>query len=565
MPTNDTDNKHLLTVMVEDYFHVGAFGNLIQQRNWANFVPRYEQNTRKALDLLDQYDTRATFFVLGWIAEQSPDLVREIVAHGHEVASRGYYHRSLENLSIEEFRDDLRRTNEAIENASGQKVIGYRAAEKLPFEKHDWVLDVLAEEGFAYDSSFLPRRGDAADRQVAHRYEHGDSAIWEFPYSTRDLGIGLLPISGGNYFRQIPYTLMRRAVRDWHKRSDAPFISYFHVWELDPEQPRISAASRYSRIRHYRNLDKMEWILHENLALYKCIGIADHLGLSRETHVSVEPVARHADPLTVNGASAADLTPVSIVIPCYNEQESLPYLAKTLASVEAGLNEIGYTSQLIFVDDKSQDDTLTVINSLFGGSNGLQVIEHEVNKGVAGGIVTGIRAARTEIVCSIDCDCTFDPHELVNMIPMLEDGVDLVQASPYHKDGGVQNVPGWRLLLSKGASVLFRRVLHTKIASYTACFRVMRRSSMIDIEPEEMGFHGVPEMLGLLDLKGGKIVEYPTVLAVRLFGASKMKTLKTIAGTVKLLSRLATMRVFGKTAPIRPSTSSERLLPASKD
>lgn len=551
--------------MVEDYFHVGAFGNLIQQRNWANFVPRYEQNTRKALDLLDQYETRATFFVLGWIAEQSPDLVREIVSRGHEVASRGYYHRSLENLSIEEFRDDLRRTNDAIENASGQKVIGYRAAEKLPFEKHEWVLDVLAEEGFAYDSSFLPRRGDPRDKQVAHQYEHGGSAIWEFPYSTRDLGIGLLPISGGNYFRQIPYTLMRRAVSDWHKRSDAPFISYFHVWELDPEQPRISAASRYSRIRHYRNLDKMEWILHENLALYNCTGIADHLGLNRETHISAEPVARLALPITVNGGSADDLTPVSIVIPCYNEQESLPYLAKTLASVEEGLNRIGYTSQLIFVDDKSQDDTLAVIHSLFGGSNGLQVVEHEVNKGVAGGIVTGIRAARTEIVCSIDCDCTFDPHELVNMIPMLEEGVDLVQASPYHKEGGVQNVPGWRLLLSKGASVLFRRVLHTKIASYTACFRVMRRSSMLDIEPEELGFHGVPEMLGLLDLKGGKIVEFPTVLAVRLFGASKMKTLKTIAGTVKLLSRLALMRVFGKTTPIRPSTSSERLLPASKD
>ncbi|HQY67814.1 MAG TPA: glycosyltransferase [Pyrinomonadaceae bacterium] len=565
MSTSDTNNKHLLTVMVEDYFHVGAFGNLIQQRNWSNFVPRYAHNTQKALDLLDQYDTKATFFVLGWIAEQSPELVREIVNRGHEVASRGYYHRSLENLSIEEFREDLRRTNAAIETASGQKVSGYRAADKLPFQQHDWVLDVLAEEGFAYDSSFLPKRGDDPKKQVAHRYEHNDSAIWEFPYSTRDLGIGLLPISGGNYFRQIPYTLMRRAVSNWHKRSDAPFISYFHVWELDPEQPRISAASRYSRIRHYRNLDKMEWILHENLALYKCTGIADHLGIDRETHISVEPDMAAATEITVPANAPLDLTPVSIVIPCYNEQESLPYLAKTLASVEERLKKIGYTSQLIFVDDNSQDDTLAVIHSLFGDSKGLQVVKHDVNQGVAGGIVTGIRAARTEIVCSIDCDCTFDPHELENMIPMLGECVDLVQASPYHKDGGVQNVPGWRLLLSKGASVLFRRVLHTKIASYTACFRVMRRSSMIDIEPEELGFHGVPELLGLLDLKGGKIVEFPTVLAVRLFGASKMKTLKTIAGTVKLLSRLTLMRAFGKTNPIRPSTSSERLLPASKD
>jgi hypothetical protein len=140
-----------------------------------------------------------------------------------------------------------------------------------------------------------------------------------------------------------------------------------------------------------------------------------------------------------------------------------------------------------------------------------------------------------------------------------------VQASPYHKDGAVQNVPGWRLLLSKGASVLYRRILRTKIASYTACFRVLRRSAMIDIEPQETGFHGVPEMLGLLDLKGGKIVEYPTVLAVRLFGASKMKTLKTIGGTIKLMSRLTKLRFFGKSTPIQTSLTPAGLTTAPKD
>lgn len=334
------------------------------------------------------------------------------------------------------------------------------------------------------------------------------------------------------------------------KKFADPFVFYFHVWELDPEQPRISAASGMNRIRHYRKLDKMEWILHENLALYKCTGIADHLGIEPQAvETSIDPSAIEVR----TSFDKATLTPVSIVVPCYNEQESLPYLAKTLASVENELNGIGYTSNLVFVDDKSTDNTLGVIDELFGGRDDVQVVRHEVNKGVAGGIITGIRAARTEIVCTIDCDCTFDPHELVNMIPMLTDGVDMVQASPYHKDGAVQNVPGWRLALSKGASVLYRRVLRTKIASYTACFRVLRRSAMIDIEPQETGFHGVPEMLGLLDLKGGKIVEYPTVLAVRLFGASKMKTAKTIVGTVKLLSRLTKMRFFGKSTSIQTS------------
>src|SRR5437016_10524637 len=132
--------RHLLTVLVEDYFHVGAFENLIQQRNWSNFEPRYEKNTLKTLDLLDQFDTKATFFVLGWIAEQNPNLIREIVARGHEVASRGFYHRSLRNLTDDEFREDLRRSSRAFEAACGQKVIGYRAAEKLTFGTDDWVL-----------------------------------------------------------------------------------------------------------------------------------------------------------------------------------------------------------------------------------------------------------------------------------------------------------------------------------------------------------------------------------------------------------------------------------------
>src|SRR5438105_2039062 len=126
-------SKHLLTILVEDYFHVGAFENLIQQRNWPNFEPRFERNTIKTLDLLDKHDTKATFFVLGWIAERSPSLIREIVSRGHEVASRGFYHRSLKNLTDEEFREDLRRSNRAIEDAGGQKVVGYRAAEKLCF------------------------------------------------------------------------------------------------------------------------------------------------------------------------------------------------------------------------------------------------------------------------------------------------------------------------------------------------------------------------------------------------------------------------------------------------
>ncbi|MBK6723129.1 MAG: DUF3473 domain-containing protein [Acidobacteria bacterium] len=375
--------KNLLTVLVEDYFHVGAFENLIHQRNWQNFEPRVEQNTIKALDLLDRYDAKATFFVLGWIAELNPGLMREIVARGHEVGSRGFYHRSPKNLTPEEFREDLRRTNDAIEKASGQRVVGYRAAEKLTFEQSEWILEILADEGFAYDASFLPTKNSEKSKRVAHQVHRDGKAIWEFPYATADLGVGLLPISGGNYYRQMPYTLMRHAVKKWHERSEDPFVFYFHTWELDPEQPRISAASKFNRIRHYRKLDKMEWILHENLALYRCTSVADHLGIADDL-VSEKVQEIVVDTPKKVKAKAADLTPVSIVVPCYNETESLPYLAKTLRSVESQLNDIGYSSKIIFVDDCSTDNTVGTIEELFGGRDDVRIVRHEVNKGRRG-------------------------------------------------------------------------------------------------------------------------------------------------------------------------------------
>lgn len=566
MNTATTNQKHLLTILVEDYFHVGTFKNLIQQRNWSNFEPRYEQNTIKALDLLDNYGTKATFFVLGWIAEQNPGLIREIVGRGHEVASRGYYHRRLRDLTNEEFREDLRRTNKAIEDACGQKVIGYRAAQKLSFSDHDWVLKSLADEGFAYDASFLPSVKDANTQRFSHQIHRDGKAIWELPYSTLDLGIGLLPISGGNYYRQIPYTLMRHAVRSWTQRQKEPLTFYLHVWELDPEQPRISAASNYDRIRHYRKLDKMEWILRENLELYDCCGIADYLGLKEDLqleHAAAE--AKHIVHETKRPAACDSRSDISIVIPCYNEADALPYLANTLRGVEAGLIKNNYHPNFIFVDDHSTDMTYSLLHDLFGEKESVTLLRHETNRGVAAGIMTGIRAAKTDIVCSMDCDCTYDPHELLSMLPLMTKDVDMVTASPYHKDGGVRNVPGWRLFLSRGASFLYRRVLRSKLDTYTSCFRVYRRRSIVGMELGESGFLGVAEMLGRVDLDGGKIVEFPAILDVRLFGASKMKTAKTIIGHLKLLFRLIKLRAFRKSEAIEPILPTKKLAAVSEN
>ena len=553
MTITNKPKKHLLTVLVEDYFHVGAFDKLIQRRNWSNFEPRYEQNTLKTLDLLDEFDTKATFFVLGWIAEQNPKLIREIASRGHEIASRGFYHRPLTQLTSDEIRDDLHRTNTVLQDASKQKIVGYRSAEKLSYEKDERILEILSDAGFAYDASFVPSKKTEKRKRFAHQVHKEGKAIWEFPYSTRNLGLGLLPISGGNYFRQIPYTLMRYLVTDWTKRYNEPFVFYFHVWELDPEQPKISAASKYNQIRHYRKLDKMEWILKENLELYDFCDIAEYLQLKESLRLAEDQSKTTPEKIEVRGNDTQEEFPVTVTIPCYNEAETLPYLANTLKSVEEQLVEAGYPPQFIFVDDKSLDETHAELTRLFGKKPNVRILQHEENHGVAAGIMTGINAAETDVVCSMDCDCTYDPHELVKMIPLLTEEIDMVTASPYHQNGAVRNVPEWRLFLSKGASWLYRRALSAKLSTYTSCFRVYRKSSIIKLDIREQGFLGVAEMLGKLDISGGKIIEYPSVLEVRLFGISKMKIARTIFGHLKLLSHLSNERFFRKNKSISTS------------
>jgi glycosyltransferase involved in cell wall biosynthesis len=233
--------------------------------------------------------------------------------------------------------------------------------------------------------------------------------------------------------------------------------------------------------------------------------------------------------------------PVTLVIPCFNEESVLPYLQNTLRRVASDLGSI-YDFRYVFVDDGSSDGTWLALEKTFGSLPQCQLVRHDGNRGVAAAILTGIRSAETEIVCSIDCDCTYDPHQLRDLIPRLGEDVALVTASPYHPSGRVLNVPSWRLLLSKGLSALYRRVFHQKLYTYTSCFRVYRRSLVQDLSIRESGFLGVAEMLMVLDLQGKRIVEQPAVLEVRLLGHSKMKLLHTIRGHIRLLCRMAAAR-----------------------
>ena len=179
--------RHIITVALEDYFHVGAFNRLVQRGEWYRFESRLEQGARRTLDLLDARGVKATFFALGWVADTMPELVREIAERGHEIASKGYYHRHITQMTPGEFVDDLARAREALERASGRRVHGYRVAHESLRPEDLWVLDVLVGEGYSYDSSIAPRGRRFANepfRRFVHRHESGSGALWEFPISS---------------------------------------------------------------------------------------------------------------------------------------------------------------------------------------------------------------------------------------------------------------------------------------------------------------------------------------------------------------------------------------------
>ena len=540
--------RHILTVGLEDFFQVDAFDRLIEPRQWSRFERRLERSTARTLDLLDAAGARATFFVLGWIADIAPELVRGIAARGHEIASRGYDHRSVNTLEPEAFREDLARSWEAIERAAGVQVLGHRAA-RLWYSRRDlWALGVLAEEGYAYDSSlapFLRRFAQEPWRRRAHKTgtEHG--SIWELPVSTTQLLGHTLPIAGGNYVRQLPAAFIQRRVSRWMRQEEAPFVLYFHVWELDPDQPRV-AAPMLQRVRQYRNLERMQGFVEDLLHRYDFRTAADYLGLTQASLVPAAPVA--PVPAAVRPVATAEpsRTPVSIVVPCFNEEQTLPYLRNTLDGLADRLAG-RYAVRYVFVDDGSTDATWATLERLFGGRTDVSLLRHPRNHGIAAAIRSGILRARTEIVCSIDCDCSYDPALLADMIPLLDTDTAIVTASPYHTDGAVRNVPAWRLTLSRTLSRAYRTLLGSELATYTSCFRVYRRSMIVACRTDRGGFLGIAELLGRILLAGGKVAEYPATLEVRVLGRSKLKVIRTIAGHLGLAASLALVRVRAAT------------------
>jgi polysaccharide deacetylase family protein (PEP-CTERM system associated) len=259
-----------LSVDVEDYFHVEAFADQIQRDQWATFPSRVRRNCDRILDLFEKYKWRATFFVLGWVAERDRALVRDIAKAGHELGCHSYAHRRVCSLSPEEFREDLRRARGLIEDAAGVRVLGYRAPTFSIGRRSTWALEILAEEGFLYDSSIFPIRHDLYGYPDFPRFPQrlqlaSGRELFEIPMSTIRLGGVNWPLGGGGYLRLFPMSYSRWAIRHIHRQDRQSVILYFHPWELDPDQPRLEGSWK-SKFRHYTGLAKMAPRLDELLS-----------------------------------------------------------------------------------------------------------------------------------------------------------------------------------------------------------------------------------------------------------------------------------------------------------
>ena len=253
--------KNVLTIDVEDYFHVAALAKSINRKNWDSMESRVTSNVHRLLDLFDEHNVKATHFVLGWVAERFPDLIKEIDRRGHEVASHGYSHQLVYNQTPQVFENETRDSKNLIEDITGKPVNGYRAASYSITRKSLWALDILADLGFVYDSSIFPVVHDRYGIKGSPEYPHiletpAKKKLIEYPLSTYRLFGQAIPVAGGGYFRLYPYWLSRFFYQRINK-SSTPFVFYLHPWEVDPAQPRVK-ASLLSEFRHYNNLDKCQ-------------------------------------------------------------------------------------------------------------------------------------------------------------------------------------------------------------------------------------------------------------------------------------------------------------------
>jgi polysaccharide deacetylase family protein (PEP-CTERM system associated) len=284
MTQPQSDIRNAMTVDVEDYFHVSALAEVIGRKDWDRMEYRAEQSTERLLDMFAQQQIKCTFFVLGWVANRSPHLIRKIHAAGHEVACHGLTHELVYRQTPDVFRDETKQSKTMLEDIIGAPVQGYRAASYSITAQSLWAIDILCDLGFKYDSSIFPIAHDrygipGAATSPGEFVTAKGNRIVEFPLSTAKFLRWRMPVAGGGYFRLLPYAYTHWGLSKINREDRIPFVFYLHPWEIDPAQPRF-AASLLSRFRHYTNLDKCEARLKRLISEFHFTTMAQVLGVN---------------------------------------------------------------------------------------------------------------------------------------------------------------------------------------------------------------------------------------------------------------------------------------------
>ena len=446
-------------------------------------------------------------------------MVAEIARAGHEVACH------LDGRVASPAAE----ARERLEAVSGRLVAGCRIA-------RDPALGEEARRGiadaFRYESSLAPLRGGSrAPGPVS------------LPVPSVRIAGQVWPL-GALLLRQGSEAQAARSVASWARGRRRRVLS-FRLWELDEELPRLAVLSPCSAGSATGTSRSSRRACRRCSREVRFTSVRAGLGLAEGRAARPAPSARPAAPAPAAAEATpvpAEARPLTVVVPCFNEEESLAYLGRALDALSAGLG-LRRGLSFVLVDDGSTDGTWREMGRLFGADARFRLVRHERNRGVGAAILTGVAHAETEAVAVIDSDCSYDPARIEEMLPLLGPDVALVTASPYHALAGVEGVPRWRLVLSRGASRLYRLVLRNKLATYTSCFRIYRRSALDGLRLRHEGFIGVAETLARLDLDGWRIAEHPVVLETRLLGRSKLKVLTATMGHLRLLGEIAAARV----------------------
>lgn len=476
---------------VVEWFHDPNLAARLSSRHWRRLPSRASEAVARALELCAAHGAKATFFVLGEIAERAPELVVRIAAAGHEIANAGWSPLDLAAVGPDRraaVLAGLQRARQRLEAITGRAVVGFRSP--WPVVRGDaWWRSALSDGGYAYDAT------DASGAATALR--------------TIRLGAG-----------------------------GAGFV--VPTWQLDAASPRLVGLPRRVLAAHAALFATAPGALVRELVAQPHVAIAASLGLCLGP-----PPARAALPAPAatprTAVPRADVPRVALVVPLKDEEAALPSLVAELDALVGQLADVA-ALEFVLVDDGSTDRTWPLLRQMLGERRDVRLVQHDHNRGVAAAIATGLRATDAEVAASIDGDLSYDPAELAAMLPLLA-GADVVTASPYHRRGGVANVPAWRLLLSRTLSAFYRRLLRSDVATWTSCFRVYRRAAVVGLPLEHPGFLGTAELLVRVLRRGGVVREHPCVLEARLFGSSKMKILRTIGGHLRLLWRVAIGRI----------------------